>query len=166
MQKTHCSQFELSTQQRTELEEIIRKRNSTQGLVLRARIILAAAQGQSLLGSAKDLNCNRETVTLWRKHWVERSDDLSVLQRLKDEPRPGHPPKFTEEEVCKIMALACEKPEDHGYMLSHWSQNALVRTAVKEQTVTSISQRQVGRFLKSGRDSSAQSKRLGRHAKR
>ena len=82
MQKTHCSQFELSTQQRTELEEIIRKRNSTQGLVLRARIILAAAQGQSFLGSAKHLNCHRETVTLWRKHWVERSDDLSVSRKL------------------------------------------------------------------------------------
>ncbi len=33
-------------------------------------------QKKSLLGTTKELKCHRETVTRWRKRWVERSDEL------------------------------------------------------------------------------------------
>ncbi len=151
MQADHCKSFTLSEQQRNELQDIVRKRSSTQAFVLRAKIILAAEQGLSIRASALQLSCNRGTVTLWRKHWVERSDDMSTMERLQEAPRPGAPPKFKAEQVCQIMALACEKPENHGYILSHWSQNALAKAAMDKNIVESISQRQVGRFLKSGR---------------
>ena len=65
-------------------------------------------------------------------------------------PAPSHPPKFTAEQVCEIMALACKNPKDYGYILSHWSQNALAKAVIKEGIVENISQRQIGRFLKSG----------------
>ena len=118
MQSKHIQQIVLSEQQRDELELIIRKRKSSQSMVLRARIIMAGADGKSLLGTAKELKCNRETVTRWRKHWVERSDELTVLERLKEAPRPGAKPKFTEEQICLIVAMSCDKPDDHGYPLS------------------------------------------------
>ena len=151
MQSDHCKQFVLTDSQRSQLEAIIRKRSSSQGLVLRARIILAAAEGLSLSASVRMLKCNRETVTLWRKHWITRQHLDKAVDRLKDAPRPGQKPKFTSEQVCQIIALACENPEDHGYPLSHWSQNALTKAAIEKGIVNSISQRQVGRFLKSGR---------------
>lgn len=154
MQSKHTQQIVLSEQQRDELKLIIRKRKSSQSMVLRARIIIAGADGKSLLGTTKELKCNRETVTRWRKHWVERSDELTVLERLKEAPRPGAKPKFTEEQICLIVAMSCDKPEDHGYPLSHWSENSLAMAAQDKGIVPSISQRQVGRFLKSGRYSS------------
>lgn len=154
MQSKHIQQIVLSEQQRDELELIVRKRKSSQSMVLRARIIMAGADGKSLLGTAKELKCNRETVTRWRKYWVERSDELTVLERLKEAPRPGAKPKFTEEQICLIVAMSCDKPDDHGYPLSHWSENSLAMAAQDKGIVPSISQRQVGRFLKSGRYSS------------
>ena len=154
MQPKHTQKIVLSDQQREDLELIIRKRKSSQSLVLRAKIILAGAEGKSLLGTSKALKCTRETVTRWRRHWVDRSDDLPTLERLQEAPRPGAPPKFTAEQICQIVALSCDKPEDHGYPFSHWSESSLAMAAVDKEIVPSISQRQVGRFLKSGRHSS------------
>ncbi len=91
-------------------------------MVLKVRIILAGANGNSFPGAAKELKCNRETVTRWLKHWVERSDKLTAFERLKESPRPREKPKFTEEQICLIVAMSCDKPEDHGYPLSHWSE--------------------------------------------
>ncbi|MGI2029562.1 helix-turn-helix domain-containing protein [Endozoicomonas acroporae] len=101
------------------------RRKSAQYMVLRAKIILAGAEGKSLHKTSQDLECNRETVTRWRQHWVERSDDLSVLECLKEAPRPGAIPKFNAEQICQIIAMSCDKPEDHGYPFSHWSENSL-----------------------------------------
>ena len=150
MQPKHTQKIVLSDQQREDLELIIRKRKSSQSLVLRAKFILAGAEGKSLLGTSKALKCTRETVTRWRRHWVDRSDDLPTLERLQEAPRPGAPPKFTAEQICQIVALSCDKPEDHGYPFSHWSESSLAMAAVDKEIVPSISQRQVGRFLKSG----------------
>ena len=157
MQSKHTLKIALSEQQRDDLEAIVRRRKSAQSMVLRAKIILAGSEGKSLLGTSKELKCNRETVTRWRKHWVERSDDLPVLERLKEASRPGAKPKFDAEQICQIVAMSCDKPEEHGYPFSHWSENSLAMAAVDKGIVPSISQRQVGRFLKSGRYSSRQS---------
>ena len=154
MSSKHTQKIELSEQQRNTLERLIRSRSTPQSLVLRAKIILAGADGNSILGTAKALKCNRETVTLWRKRWVASADTVEVLARFKEAPKPGHPPKFTAEQVCQIVALACDKPEEHGYPVSHWSENLLAMAAQDKGIVSSISQRQVGRFLKSGRHSS------------
>ncbi len=99
MPSKHTQQIILSEQERSDLELLVRQRKSAQSIVLRAKIILAGAEGKSLLGTTKELKCNRETVTRWRKHWVERSDELPVLEKLKEAPRPGAKPKFTEESL-------------------------------------------------------------------
>ncbi len=103
------SEISLSDQQREDLELTIRKRKSVQSLVLRAQIILAGAEGKSLSGTSRELGCTRETVTRWGKHWVERSDELSIQDRLKEAPRPGAPPRFTAVQVYQIAAMACDK---------------------------------------------------------
>ena len=138
MQAEHCKPFALSEQQQEEHQNIIRKRSSTQAFVLRAKIILAAGQGVSIRASTQQLQCNRRTTTLWRKHWVERSG-LSVMERLQEASRLGAPPKFKAEQVCQIMALACEKPEDHGYILSHWLQNSLAKAAIEKKRLLNLS---------------------------
>jgi len=52
--------------------------------------------------------------------------------------------------VAQIISLACEKPEDSGLPVSHWTPPELAREAAKRGIVESISPRQVDRFLKGG----------------
>ena len=79
---------------------------------------------------------------------------------MADAPRSGAPPTYTPEQVCAIMALACEPPEQSDLPLSHWSQSGLAREAVKRGIVDSISHGSVGRFLKMCRAQAALRARL------
>ena len=56
--------------------------------------------------------------------------------------------QFTPEQVCAIIALACEDPKDSDLPISQWSQSEVARQAVKRGIVASISHGSVGRFFK------------------
>ena len=126
---------------------------------------MKAEAGESNRLMAKQMNTTREFVQRWRTRWTQNKEVLikleseeksslyfeGVLKILLDEPRAGHPIKFTAEQVCQIVAVACEKPEDSGHNVSHWSKKQLVTEVIKRGIVESISISQIGRFLKSGR---------------
>jgi hypothetical protein len=57
---------------------------------------------------------------------------------------------FAAEEIVQIIAIACEKPEDAGRPISHWTARELADEALKRRIVGRISRRSGGRFLKSG----------------
>ena len=59
-------------------------------------------------------------------------------------------PTFTAEQVCQILSVACEWPEDSGLPMSHWSLNSLAHEIIKRNIVESISRSQLAVFLKSG----------------
>jgi putative transposase len=73
-----------------------------------------------------------------------------IEEVLADEPRPGTPAIFTPEQICRIVALACEDPRDCGRPVTHWTPPELADEAVKRGIVQSISPRSVGRFLGRG----------------
>src|SRR6266567_4521931 len=70
---------------------------------------------------------------------------------LAGAPREGAPAKFTPEQVCQIIALACEKPADSNRPISQWSHRELADEIVQRGIVASISPRHAGRLLKRGR---------------
>jgi hypothetical protein len=70
-----------------------------------------------------------------------------ATERLEDASRPGAPPTDTAEQICAIMAIACEPPQNSGYPISHWTQQEIADEAIKRGIVEYISQRSVGRFL-------------------
>jgi transposase-like protein len=74
----------LSGDERRTLESWVKRRSTAQGLALRARIVLACAQGGSNLAIAAQLGVNRGTVTRWRARFLR-----GRLDGLLDEPRPG-----------------------------------------------------------------------------
>ena len=138
----------LSAEERTELERLIRIRSTAQQLALRARMIVLAGDGVAVGKSARQLGVWRKGVSLWRARWLEGSNGKTVTERLSDAPRSGAPATITPEQTCAIVALACERPDDSGVPISHWSASDLAREAMRRGIVSSISPRSVGRFLK------------------
>ena len=143
----------LSTEQHAALERLVRAHSTSQQLALRARIILLADNGTGVRATARELMIEPRTVRHWRQRWLTGTGEAA--ERLADAPRSGAPATFTAEQVCAIIALACEPPSASGHPITHWSQNELAREAVKRGVVASISQRSVGRMLKSSRPQAA-----------
>ena len=65
-----------------------------------------------------------------------------------DEERSGRPNTFTSEQLCQIIAVACQSPEELGRPVTHWTPQELALEVVKQSIVESISVRHIGRFLK------------------
>jgi putative transposase len=140
--------LELTAEQRQELTALTRAHSTPQKLVERARIILLAADGVSVSETAQRLGLWRKTASIWRKRWRGADAAKSTADRLSDAQRCGAPGKFTPEQVCAIIALACEDPKDSELPISQWSQSEVARQAVKRGIVPSISHGSVGRFFK------------------
>ena len=90
---------------------------------------------------------NKETVTTWVKRWND-SPEAGAHEWLKDLPRPGAPDKFTPEQVCLIIAMACESPETYGRPIMHWTARELADEVNQQNIVDSISITHTGRLLK------------------
>ena len=130
------------------LQQLVRTHSTPQQLALRARIILEAAEGVGVRRSAKNLDVWPKTVRRWRERWREAPEKQSVAERLADAPRPGVPPTYTPEQICAIVAMTCEMPEESGRPISQWSQREIADEAMRRGLVAYVSQRSVGRFLK------------------
>jgi transposase len=149
----------LTPEQQDLLERIARSRETPHSLVLRTQMILQAAQGVHNKKMSEHLGVCEETVSFWRKRCLDGQVDLAkaaghpktlrevVGRLLADRPRPGSPGLFSAEQVCRIIALACETPPEH---LSHWTHADLAREVVHRQIAGTISTSTIGRFLKSG----------------
>jgi putative transposase len=144
----------LSEKEQEGLLQITKRHRSEQQVVLRARIVLAAAQGQSNVQIARDLRINVDTVRLWRDRWAGfQGIDLqtvSLRERLQDAPRPGVAPTFTTEQRCQMAALACEAPGSAGRPISQWTGREIADELKARGIVTQISPRHAARLLKKG----------------
>ncbi len=149
----------LSEQEQEALSRLIRRHRSEQQVVLRARIIVAAAKGFSNIQIARELEINVDTVRLWRDRWANwpqadvKKSELeagNLLQRLEDAPRPGAVPKFTPQQRTQMAALACEAPAKTGRPISQWTGREIADELVARGIVTQISPRHAARLLKKG----------------
>jgi putative transposase len=144
----------LSEKEQEGLLQITKRHRSEQQVVLRGRIVLAAAQGHANVQIASQLGVNVDTVRLWRDRWVGWQGielaTLSVAERLRDAPRPGTPPKFTAEQRCQMAALACEAPMKAGRPISQWTGREIAEELMKRGIVEQISPRHASYLLKKG----------------
>lgn len=138
----------LTTKERSELEEIIRKQNSPQNIAKRAKIIVKA--NVEIKGNreiAREMEISPCDITLWTKRWIE-GFNLAVIERLSDAPRSGFPSTISSEQWCKIIAVACETPETYGIPTTHWTNKELSNQVIKQGIVEKISPSYIGRILK------------------
>ncbi len=142
----------LKPEERSALEQLTRGPSTPQALARRARMILMAGDGARVDETAARLGVWRKTVSQWRGRWLCGSGSgAPVLERLSDAPRCGAPARITAEQICQVVALACERPSKSDRPVTHWSQQELADEAMRRGIVEQISQRSVGRFLKRSR---------------
>lgn len=157
-----AKEIKLTEEAKDILEKVVKRKHSSQSQVLRAKIILEASEDKPNYKISEDFKINYRSVKLWRDKWYENQPKLEKLEGkelenfilkevLVDEQRPGTPSEFNVEEITKIIALACEKPENSGYPISHWTIRELREEILKRGIVKEISWSSVQRFLKSGR---------------
>jgi putative transposase len=148
------AKLELSLSEKQELEAVTRRHNSAQQLVVRARIVLLANEGKNNEQIARALKITVDTARLWRSRWLGFEAialaDLSVSERLEDASRPGKPATITDEQVCQIVALACETPVESERPISQWTGREIADEIKKRHIVEQISPRHASRLLKRG----------------
>jgi len=127
---------------RVVLEDRASSRTRSHAEVVRARIVLFAADGARNVDIAERLGMCVDVVSKWRKRFCQHG-----LPGLRDMPRSGRPRVFGSEVMAGIKALACEPPEDRDVPLSRWSSFELASQAVTEGLVGAISSSTVRRWL-------------------
>jgi transposase len=124
--------IELTHDERRILEVWSRGRSTPVRLVLRAKIVLAAAAGKQNQDIAVDLSTSQKTVSLWRARFAaERTAGIE-----KDAPRPGRNPSIPTATVELILRKTTqEKPRG----ATHWSTRTMAKVAgVSKATVQRI----------------------------
>jgi transposase len=157
-----AAKLQITERQQAVLRQIVAAPTSPVRLVQRAEIILRAFAKEENQAIAVAITLDPTAVGLWRRRWVqawpkliqiECTEPQAAFRRaiedvLSDAPRSGNPGKFTPEQITQILALACEPPEQSGRPITHWTAKELADEAKKRGIVTSISQSQVGRYLR------------------
>jgi transposase len=108
-----------------ERRELFRRARSTRTSHrdrVRARIVLAAGDGDANAVIARQVGVSVDTVRKWRKRFTG-----DRLAGLRDAPRPGRPRRLPDAVRAQVIALACELPASSGVPLSRWSSPELAR---------------------------------------
>ena len=142
----------LSEKEQEELEVLVCRHNTPQQQALRGRLVLAAAEGKNNTQIARNQHVSMDTVRTWRTRWIALQTidlaDLDVGERLSDVPRSGRPSEITAEQVCQMVALACDQPKERP--ISHWTGREIADEMMARGIVKQISPRHAARLLKKG----------------
>ena len=112
----------MTEKERQKLTKWSRGRSLEHRRVVRAKIILMAAQGMHNQNIAQQLNISRPTVQLWRERFLHAR--LEGIR--KDAPRPGRIPKLSATKEQQIVEATLYTTAAHA---THWS----VRSMAKAQ---------------------------------
>jgi len=113
--------LDLTEAERAELSALASRRTTAQGLALRARIILACAEGGQNKVIAERMGLDRETVGKWRRRFI-----IHRLEGLRDEPRSGAPRTIKDAEIEAVIVRTLESlPPD----ATHWNSRSMAKAS-------------------------------------
>jgi transposase len=116
----------LTSAEKEKLTMLARRPKSAQASAMRARIVLACAEGLNNEGVAKKLHITRATVCKWRERFR-----LNRLEGLLDEPRFGAPRSIADAQVEDVITRTLEAMPDHR---THWSTRLMAQKTGLSQT--------------------------------
>jgi transposase len=124
------AELALTADERDALLGWARRAKTAQALAMRARIVLACADGLSNSEVSRQLGASLPTVGKWRKRFTAQR-----LAGLSDEPRPGVPRKITDVQVEAVIVATLETTPSNQD--SHWSTRSMARSTGLNQTAVS-----------------------------
>src|SRR5713101_1364020 len=113
--------LDLSAAERGELTSLAGRRSTAQALALRARIVLACAEGRLNKEVAARLAIDKDTVGKWRRRFIEHRID-----GLRDAPRSGAPRTI---EDARIEAVIVKTLESAPKNATHWSSRGMAKAS-------------------------------------
>ncbi|MGH8459281.1 MAG: IS630 family transposase [Nevskiales bacterium] len=119
-------ELSLTMHENNQLVEWARRGSTAQALALRARIVLAAAQGLPSREVARRTRVTAQTVGKWRRRFIARR-----LDGLLDEPRPGAPRRIGD---AKVEALITKTLHEKPRNATHWNSRAMAKAMGVSQT--------------------------------
>ena len=136
--------LQVPLQVRQALEDIVQQRVVSHASAQRARIILLAAEGWSAPAIACRVGCTDRTVRTWRARFRAAPHVAS----LRDRQRSGRPSKVSVATRCRLVQLACERPDPKVMAFRDvWTYRTLAE-GLAAATGTRLSVSEVGRILR------------------
>ncbi|WP_445167276.1 IS630 family transposase [Mycolicibacterium sp. Dal123E01] len=119
----------LSEDERSELVSWSRRSTSANALAMRARIVLAAADGLNNTAIADKLDIHVSSARKWRTRFV-----TDRLDGLLDEPRPGRPRVVSDDRIEALIVATLETAPKNA---THWSTRSMAEHLGLSQSMVS-----------------------------
>ena len=131
---------------RRELRLLVRRQRAPYVIVQRARIVLLSHAGLGTEEVAARTGCSSRNV----RKWKSRFSKAACVDSLEDRGRSGRPAQVPVAIRCKLVQLACERPDDQdppAPFRDIWTYRSLA-DSLQEQTGYQLSVSEVGRILR------------------
>ena len=142
MPAPRARQINLTTTERRRLTKLAYSHKTPYQQVIRVRIVLDAARGDSNAQIARRRGITVDTVRTWRGRYADAG-----LPGLKDRQRSGRPAHFSPVQVAEVKALACQLPAETGVPLSRWTCPDLAAEVIGRGITETISASTIRRIL-------------------
>ena len=119
----------LTAEEYATLQGWAQRPKTAQALALRARVILACAEGKSNTAVSGALQLCRQTVGKWRGRFLAQR-----LDGLLDEPRPGAPRRIGDSQVERVITFTLESTPANA---THWSTRLMAQRCGMSQSAVS-----------------------------